>query len=90
MLSRLAQRSSSGRASVCGRAGGRPAAPSQPAGEAGRGHAQPGPKFKEQHSGSAEHHQTGQPGKWMRNALYFSLPVSTMAGLLNIDLQMVN
>lgn len=64
-LSRLVQRSSSGWASICGRAGGRPAAPPQPAGEACWRHAQPGPKFKEQHSGGTEHHQTGQPGNWM-------------------------
>lgn len=70
-LSRLVQRSSSGWASVCGRAGGRPAAPPQPAGEACWRHAQPGPKFKEQHSGSAEHHQTGQPGNWMHTYYYY-------------------
>lgn len=58
------QRSSSGRAPVGGRAGGGPAAPPQPAGEAGGGHAQPSSKSEEQHAGGAEHHQTGQPGKW--------------------------
>lgn len=56
------QRSSSGRAPVGGRAGGRPAAPPQPAGEARRGHAQPSSQSEEQHAGGAEHHQAGQPG----------------------------
>lgn len=56
------QGSSSRRASVRRGAGRRPAAPPQPAGETGWGHAQPGPKSEEQHYGSSEHHQTGQPG----------------------------
>lgn len=69
-LSHLVQRSSSGWATVCCRAGGRPAASSQPAGEACWGHAQPGPKLEEQHSSSTERHKAGQPGSWI---LYTSI-----------------